>query len=140
MSGFLFYTPPRSAFWCYTVKDMNAERAYEVEVEEVHSGDDLVLLVNLGVDGLFKRVRARLKGVDTPSAFRAARDTEAGNIRDTLRQMVAKGKCSIELHSQGKGGWLVTLFVTKDGSAATNVNEMMIAKGYVYQGKQQETA
>lgn len=118
---------------------MNVDQRYEVAVEEVHSGDDLVLLVNLGVDGLYKRVRARLRGVDTPSAFKAAKGTEAGSIRDTLRSLVGKGKCSIQLHSQGKGGWLVTLLVSnKDGSGVMNVNELMIAKGYVYNGKSQE--
>ncbi len=114
------------------------QRLYDVDVEEVHSGDDLVLLVNLGVDGLFKRVRARLKGVDTPSAFRAAKGTEAGEVRDTLKSLVAKGRCSIELHTQGKGGWMVTLYVFhKDGQTVTNVNQLMMAKGYVYQGKQE---
>lgn len=113
-------------------------QTYEVEVEEVHSGDDLVLMVNLGVDGLFKRVRARLKGVDTPSAFKAARDTEAGAVRDMLRSLVSKGRCSVELHAHGKGGWLVTLFVNqKDGQTVVNVNELLIARGYVYQGKQE---
>lgn len=107
---------------------------------EVHSGDDLIIMVNLGVDGLFKRVRARLRGVDTPSAFKAAKETEAGAVREAIRSVTAKGKCMIDLHSQGKGGWLVTLMVAhKDGSTVTNVNEMMIAKGYVYQAKQQET-
>lgn len=113
------------------------QRLYEVEVEEVHSGDDLVLLVNLGVDGLFKRVRARLKGVDTPSAFRAAKDTEAGNVRDTLKSLVARGKCSIELHTQGKGGWMVTLYIATKEDPRISINDLMIAKGYVYQGKQE---
>jgi len=111
-------------------------KKYEVEVEEVHSGDDLVLLVNLGVDGLFKRVRARLKGVDTPSAFRALKDTEAGEVRDFMRGLVLKNKCSIDLHAHGKGGWMVTLYVAKD-DGLLNVNDLLIQKGYVYQGKQE---
>jgi hypothetical protein len=44
---------------------------------------------------------------------------------------VAKGKCSIELHSEGKGGWLVTLFVNAGGTPL-NVNGMLADKGYVY--------
>lgn len=116
----------------------NDQKYYEVTVEEVHSGDDLILLVNLGVDGLFKRVRARLKGVDTPSAFRATKDTEAGAIREMLKNAVARGRPYIELHSYGKGGWLVTLFVVqKDGASVVNINDMMISKGYVYQAKQE---
>lgn len=113
------------------------QRLYEVEVEEVHSGDDLVLLVNLGIDGLYKRVRARLKGVDTPSAFRASKDTEAGEVRDFLKSLVSKGRCAIELHSQGKGGWMVTLYVIRrDEQQVSNVNELLIRKGYVYKGKE----
>lgn len=116
----------------------NEQRTYDVDVEEVHSGDDLVLLVNLGVDGLFKRVRARLRGVDTPSAFRAGKESEAGAIRDIVKMLVAKGKCSIELHSQGKGGWMVTLFVSnKDNPVPVSINALLIEKGYVYQGKQE---
>jgi endonuclease YncB( thermonuclease family) len=108
---------------------------YDATVEEVYSGDDLVLLVNLGVDGLFKRVRARLKGVDTPSAFKAAKDTEAGSVRELIRSLVAKGRCVIELHSYGKGGWLVTLYIVPKEGPRLNVNEMMVAKGYIYHGK-----
>lgn len=110
---------------------MAVRRTFEVAVEEVYSGDDLILLVDLGVCGLFKRVRARLNGVDTPSAFKAARGTEAGDVRQLLRNTVSRGKCSIELHSEGKGGWLVTLFVNT-GGASLNVNKMLIDKGYVY--------
>lgn len=115
-----------------------AQGRYDVTVEEVHSGDDLVLLVNLGIDNLFKLTRARLRGVDTPSAFRAARDTEAGRVRDAVKAVVSEGKCSIELHSQGKGGWMVSLFVTsKDGRETVSVNQMLIDQGYVYSNKQE---
>ena len=110
---------------------MAVRKTFEVAVEEVYSGDDLILMVDLGVGGLFKRVRARLAGVDAPSAFKAGKDTEAGEVRALLRATTAKGKCSIELHSEGKGGWLVTLFVNA-GRQPLNVNEMLIDKGYVY--------
>ena len=110
---------------------MAERRTYEVTVEEVYSGDDLVLMVNLGVGGLYKKVRARLVGVDTPSAFQAARNTEAGRVRDLVRTSVGRGKCSIELHSEGKGGWLVTLFVNTNGNEL-NVNAMLVERGYVY--------
>ncbi len=113
------------------------QKVYEVEVEEVHSGDDLVLMVNLSVDGLYKRVRARLKGVDTPSAFKAGKGTEAGEIRDTLRSLLSSSKCSIELHAYGRGGWVVTLFAARKGESPIDVNQLLISKGYVYQGKQE---
>lgn len=110
---------------------MAVHATFAATVEEVYSGDDLVLMVDLGVSGLFRRVRARLAGVDTPSAFRAAPDTEAGSLRQRLRETVTRGTCSVELHTEGKGGWLVTLFVNENGQVL-NVNEMLIAEGYVY--------
>jgi hypothetical protein len=114
---------------------MGHERTFNVVVEEVHSGDDLVLMVDLGMDGLHKRVRARLKGVDTPSAFRAKQDTAAGTIRDTIRGMIVGAPCSILLHSHGKGGWVVTLFresAHMGPAGAVNINELLVKQGYVY--------
>lgn len=118
---------------------VGSEKHFAVEVEEVHSGDDLILMVDLGVDGLHKRVRARLKGVDTPSAFRAKGGTEAGAVRSTLKGMLATGTCAIALHSAGKGGWMVTLFVSDASGATTNINDYLIQQGYVYQTKKQES-
>jgi endonuclease YncB( thermonuclease family) len=113
---------------------MGQESIYSARVEEVHSGDDLVLLVDLGVDGLFKRVRARLKGVDAPSAFKADHDSEACKVRDAVRAVTKNVQCSILLHSYGKGGWVVTLFAhTSHGSGnRLNVNRALIEQGYVY--------
>jgi hypothetical protein len=113
---------------------MATNKTYDVTVEEVYSGDDLILMVDLGVGGLFRRVRARLLGVDTPSAFRASGDTEAGEVRSLLRKTVMQGKCSVELHAEGKGGWLVTLFV-EGVEGVTNINDMMKSLGYVYTHK-----
>ena len=110
---------------------MAERKTFEVTVEEVYSGDDLVLMVNLGVGGLYKKVRARLVGVDTPSAFQAPRNTEAGRVRDLVKSSVGRGKCSIELHSEGKGGWLVTLFVNTNGHGM-NINSMLAERGYVF--------
>ena len=110
---------------------MAERRTFEVTVEDVYSGDDLVLMVDLGVSGLYKKVRARLVGVDTPSAFQAAKHTEAGKVRDLVKTSVGRGKCSIELHSEGKGGWLVTLFVNTNGHEL-NINSMLAERGYVF--------
>lgn len=118
---------------------MAQDRQFEVKVEEVHSGDDLVLMVDLGVDGLHKRVRARLKGVDTPSAFRAKCDTEAGAVRDTLKSLVSRGPARVVLHSYGRGGWLVTLLILPERSAELNVNDLLMQQGYVYQSAGQES-
>lgn len=115
------------------------DKIFEATVEEVHSGDDLMLMVSLGVDGLFKRVRARLKGVDTPSAYKTKGNTEAGAVRDTIREVTSRGQCKVLVHNSGKGGWLVTLFVTpKDTEETLNINEFLISKGYVYQNRAEQ--
>lgn len=110
---------------------MAERKTYEVTVADVFSGDDLILMVDLGISGLYKKVRARLSGVDTPSAFQAPPTTEAGKVRDLVKSTVGRGQCSIELHSEGKGGWMVTLFVNTNGKVV-NVNQMLADRGYVY--------
>lgn len=106
-------------------------RCYDAKVEEVHSGDDFILLVDLGVDGLHKRTRARLLGVDAPNAYRAKPDTEAGKVRDEVKRLVC-GKCKVELVSEGKGGWIVILQAYTGDKASININEMLQSRGYVY--------
>lgn len=120
---------------------MAGKPQFDVAVEEVHSGDDLVVMVNLGVDGLFKRVRIRLYGVDTPNAYRVKNDTDAGKIRDEVKLLTQNSRCSIVVQSQGKGGWLVTLFAHRNGDPApVNVNDLLIGRGYVYQKQQEQAA
>ena len=110
------------------------ERTYAARVVEVHSGDDIILLVDLGVDGLFKRVRARLHRVDTPDAYKADSRSEAGKVREHVRSMLADKDCLITVHSPRKSGWLVTLLVPpiEPGASYTNLNEHLISRGYVY--------
>jgi hypothetical protein len=96
------------------------------------------------VDNLYKRVRARLRGVDTPSAFKAKATSEAGTVRELVRELTSKGRCHAVVHSQGKGGWLITLIVTHRstlGESTTNINDLLIARGYVFKtGKEQQEA
>jgi hypothetical protein len=106
-------------------------KRYEARVEEVHSGDDFILLVDLGIDGLFKKVRARLFGVDAPNAYRARPDSEAGRIRDEVRALVGS-RCVIELVSTGKGGWIVTLLYHDTAGVTRALNQLLQARGYVY--------
>lgn len=114
---------------------------YEVTVEEVHSGDDLVVMVNLGIDGLYKKVRVRLYGVDTPNAYRVKGDTDAGKVRDEIKHLTQTSRCSVIVQGQGKGGWLVTLFAHKSGEPQpVNVNELLASRGFVYQKTQEQAA
>lgn len=106
-------------------------KTYAVKVEEVHSGDDFIVLVDLGVDGLYKRTRVRLHGVDAPNAYKAKPDTEAGRVRDEVKTLVA-GKCFIEVISEGKSGWLVDFTVTLPEGRQASLNEILVNRGYVF--------
>lgn len=109
------------------------DRRYPCTVEEVHSGDDLVAMVELGHDALYKLVRIRLQGVDTPDAYKAKADTPAGSVREQVRRWINANdkKCIIEKHAEGKGGWICTLYI-RDGAEWVNLNERLIEMGYVY--------
>lgn len=108
---------------------------YKVRVEEVLSGDDLILLVDLGVDGLFKKVRARLHGVDTPDAYRKSPDSEAGKVRNAVRAAVSGKNCLAELHSDRKSGWIITLYVEEGSGSGFCLNDRLTSQGYVYNSR-----
>lgn len=114
----------------------NLIQEYKVVVGEVHSGDDLIVSVDLGFDGVSKQVRVRLRGVDTPDAHRASPDTEAGKVREWLVSRLSDSRCYIRKHHARKTGWLVTLYATEGGGRAgdySNVNEELIQQGYIFQ-------
>lgn len=110
---------------------MKTCKIYEAEVKEVHSGDDFIVMINLGVDGLYKKTRVRLYGVDAPNAYKSRADTEAGRVRDEAKQLV-NGKCLIEVVAEGKGGWIVNMTVFDDANQPVCLNTLMRERGYVY--------
>lgn len=103
----------------------------QAEVIEVHSGDDLVVMASLGVDSLYKKVRVRLQGVDTPDAYKAAPDTEAGEVREQVSSMVKGKMCTMDVHTQGKGSWVVTLYLDRD-TDKESLNDILKKQGYVF--------
>lgn len=104
---------------------------YDAEVREVFSGDDLVVLVDLGVESLWKRQRVRLAGVDTPNAISAGMETEAGKIRSYVRQLVRGKHVKITVTNRSSNSWVVILFVeTPEG--IINLNEDLIKQGYQF--------
>ena len=44
----------------FSIVNLGGNTRFKAIVEEVHSGDDLILMVDLNVDCLYKKVRARL--------------------------------------------------------------------------------
>lgn len=113
---------------------MSVHSIYPCDVREVFSGDDLIALVDLGVENLWKRQRIRLSGVDTPPAISATGDTEAGQIRSHVRMLTRGKKGTITVVSRNANSWVVVLVVdTPEGPV--NVNDLLIARGYQFKAK-----
>lgn len=113
-------------------------KKFFAEVKEVHSGDDLILMVDLGIDGLFKKARCRLAGVDTPDAYRSDGSTEAGKVRDYVKSVVKTRRCYIEVLGERRNSWLITLFVEDDGKLSC-LNKVLMDQGYVFDNPKSPT-
>lgn len=110
---------------------MSATTEYVCEVREVFSGDDLIALVDLGVENLWKRQRIRLSGVDTPPAINATGDTEAGQLRSYVRALTRGRKGKMTVINRNANSWVVILSVdTPEGEV--NINELLISRGYQF--------
>lgn len=107
---------------------------YKAKVEQVISGDDMIIMAELAMDDLFKKVRCRLDGVDTPDAYREPAESEAGKVRDQVRQMVSNAQCVVTVVSQSRRGWKIVLHIHKGGEVI-NLNEHLQAQGYVFTDK-----
>ena len=107
-------------------------RVFQAEVKEVISGDDLILMVDLGADDLHKRQRIRLKDVDTPNAVRQSPETEAGKVRDKVAELCRDRKVTITLNHKTANAWVVTLTVLLPDGTGVNLNEVLIRDGYAY--------
>lgn len=116
---------------------------YRCRVEQVSSGDDIVVMAELLMDDLFKRVRCRLHGVDTPDAYREAATTKAGAVRDEVRQLIGNRPCSVQVVGQSRKGWKVILHIHAD-EGTVNLNEYLISQGYIFRentdGRKEKTA
>lgn len=104
---------------------------YNARVMEVFSGDDLMLLVDLGVENLFKKQRVRLHGVDTPSAIYAAADTDAGRIRNYVKSLTRDKPVTVHIHSRTRNSW-VGVVIVSTGAELLNLNDDLISKGFVF--------
>lgn len=104
---------------------------YDATVEEVRSGDDLLVLVSLGVDELYKRVRVRLHGVDTPDAYKAGPETEAGALREEVRRLT-RGRARVETVKTSSTSWVVVLHYFSEEREWVNLNQVLISRGYVF--------
>jgi hypothetical protein len=107
------------------------QRILTGEVQAVFSGDDLIVLIDLGVDDLWKKKRVRLHGVDTPNAVNQGPDTEAGKLRAYVREMVRGAKVHITPVSSSPSSVVAVIEVERNGELY-NLNDDLIAKGYKF--------
>ena len=107
--------------------------SYLAEVLEVHSGDDLVLMVTTGIPGFYYKTRVRLFGVDTPDAYKNSNETEAGKVRNKVRALTKNKICFIEVESLGNpvSGWKVVLYLGLDNTSEC-LNTILQDEGYIY--------
>jgi len=104
---------------------------YIVEVKQVISGDDILVMAELSPDDIYKKVRCRLEGVDTPDGYRQDKDSPAGKVRELVRKLVKNQKCSVIVKNQSRKDWIVEMFI-HDGDKKLNLNAYLISEGYVY--------
>jgi len=110
---------------------------YSCEVKEVFSGDDLIVFVDLNVEGLFKRQRVRLAGVDTPNAVGAGENTPGGELRREVRMLARHKKGRITIVRRNTTSWVVVL-VVETPTGPVNINQMLIDRGYEFHEKRND--
>ena len=115
----------------------NIVSEFSCTVMEVISGDDLILMVDLGIDDLYKRIRARLMGVDTPDAYRKSGDGAAGKVREEVRKLTKGRPCRIMVHEKLRGGWIVRLYINVGrDKPELDLNEYLISQGHIFVAKE----
>lgn len=108
-----------------------SQRTYRGDVRAVYSGDDLVVLVDLGHDDLWQQRRVRLSGVDTPYARHAKPSSVAGQVRDYVRRLTRDRPVQIEVIRDRGKDWLAVIYIeTRDG--LHNLNDDLIRQGFTY--------
>lgn len=112
--------------------DKQQPSVFKAEVLEVMSGDDLILMVDLGVDDLYRKQRVRLKDVETPNAIGQSDATEAGKVRKQVQQLCNNQKVTISRVGQSSHAWVVILLV-QASSGPINLNDLLIKQGYAFQ-------
>lgn len=110
---------------------MSEQEVYDGRIDEVFSGDDLIAMLDLKFEGLHKRVRIRLHGVDTPNGMGNPGDSEAGKIRQYVRQLCHKKQVRVTVVTKYVTNWIAIVEVI-DGGLLHNVNSDLIQKGYIY--------
>ena len=107
-------------------------RVYDADLQSVMSADDLILMVDLGVEDLYKRVRVRLAGVDAPNALHESDQSEAGRARQRVRQMIGRCRLRVSVESVRSSSWICTVEIVSATGQFINLNRLLIDEGYVF--------
>lgn len=113
---------------------MLAKSVFKIEsVKNIYSGDDLILMLDLGHDGLYRLTRCRLAGVDAPSTFNSENE-EAISIKNFVSKALnSSSESFIEVSSYLHNSWLVQLYAKDPKTKAfVNLNKVLINNGYVF--------
>ena len=116
---------------------MNDVEVYDGTVLEVYSGDDIIAMLDLKVEGLHKKMRLRLSGVDTPNGIGAAADSKAGLIRSDIRRICQNKQIRVTVVAKQGTKWVATVEVHRDGGLF-NINEYLINQGYKFKRERTE--
>ncbi|MEG1121273.1 MAG: hypothetical protein RSE62_03620 [Citrobacter sp.] len=108
------------------------KQVYSAKVEEVYSGDDIVMMVDLGAEDLHLRKRIRLHGVDTPSAINEAHNTPAGVIRTYVRNLIRGRTVQLTVTARGSKSWVGIVELVVAGQPTANINNDLIAQGFKF--------
>lgn len=109
---------------------------YEGEVVEVFSGDDMIVMIDLGVEGLHKKQRVRLFGVDAPNAMNAGPGTDAGRVRSHVKNLCKNRKIHLEIVSRSIKSWVAKVSI-QGGEVPYDLNADLVAQGYEYKREKQ---
>lgn len=104
-------------------------QTFKADVIAIFSADDLILMIDLGVDQLYKRKRVRLYNVLVPNAVRQAFDSDAGQLRGFVRGLITGKTVKLTVMGYAENSWTGIVEV-ESGGRMINVNELLISKGY----------
>lgn len=106
-------------------------KQFSASVVNVLSGDDMVVLLDLEAEGLFKKQRLRLRGVDTPSALNQGNETEAGTLRTEIFGILKGKELRIVVHNRGAASWVADVYY-REGTREVHLNKALVDMGYEY--------
>ena len=112
--------------------DSRDTRRYTAKMDEVKSGDDISMMVDLGVSSLYQLVRCRLYRIDTPDTFRSEDGSDAKRVQKWVYNFLKDRECTVFVHSMRKSSWIVTILVHVDGKGTVDLNKQLSEQGYSY--------